>query len=375
MNTHATEVQLCNLAKTFRTFRGEVPVLKSLDLTIAAGSFFVLLGPSGCGKSTTLNLIAGLEKPSQGSISFSGRVVADSEKKLFIPPFERDVSFVFQSYALYPHMTIEQNLEFPLTNLKKKLSKAERSRRILETAQLLRIENLLDRKPSELSGGQRQRVAIGRAIVRNPVLFLMDEPLSNLDAKLRMEMRAELKALQMKLGITTIYVTHDQIEAMTLGDKIAVLNDGYIQQLGTPEEIYSQPKNVFVARFIGSPPMNILQGCVEENNGACYFKTDDFYIRIREPIAKKISEYRGRKLLLGIRPESASITETDGDFEIQFDIVENIGHEYLLHSFLKNGGKFILIVRNVPEPESKKSILLDMTRLHFFDCDTEMRIV
>jgi multiple sugar transport system ATP-binding protein len=372
---NATEVKLSNLAKTFRTFRGEVQVLKSIDITIEAGSFFVLLGPSGCGKSTLLNLIAGLEEPSQGSISFSGKVVADSKKKLSIPPFERDVSFVFQSYALYPHMTVAQNLDFPLSNLKKKLPEAERKRRVMEAAMLLRIEKLLDRKPKELSGGQRQRVAIGRAIVRNPELFLMDEPLSNLDAKLRMEMRAELKALQLKLGVTTVYVTHDQIEAMTLGDKIAVLNDGIIQQIGTPDEIYSQPENVFVAKFIGSPPMNILKGTIEENDGGMQFKTDDFTIRLREPVAKKVLPYRNKKQLLGIGPECVSVIERDGDFNIDIDIVENIGHEHLLHSFLKNGEKFIVIARSAVQQKQGRSILLEMEKLHIFDCESEKRIV
>ncbi|MFW6244425.1 MAG: ABC transporter ATP-binding protein [Fibrobacterota bacterium] len=370
----ATEVKMHAISKTFHSLRGKVEVLKSLDLSIQPGEFFVLLGPSGCGKSTTLNLIAGLEKPTRGSIYFGGKAVADSSKGLFLQPFERDVSFVFQSYALYPHMTIEQNIEFPLTNLKKKISKDERKRRVKETAEILRIKELLDRKPSELSGGQRQRVAIGRAIVRNPSLFLMDEPLSNLDAKLRMEMRAELKSLQKRLGITTIYVTHDQIEAMTLGDRIAVLENGFIQQLGTPEQIYSHPSNTFVARFIGSPPMNILKGIAEEKNGTLYFRTDTFDIRIREPLAAKMFQNKGKELLLGIRPETASISDQDSDLEIRFDVTENIGHEWLLHSFLQNGDKFIVISPKNPSKMSKVPLLLDMERLHLFYPENRQKI-
>ncbi|MFP4162854.1 MAG: ABC transporter ATP-binding protein [Chitinispirillaceae bacterium] len=374
MKTNATEVRMKKVNKTFHTLRGKVNVLKSLDLTIEPGEFFVLLGPSGCGKSTTLNLIAGLEKPSGGSIQFSNHTVADSSKGLFMQPFERDVSFVFQSYALYPHMTIEQNIEFPLTNLKQKMSKNERRRRVRETAEILRIENLLDRKPSELSGGQRQRVAIGRAIVRNPSLFLMDEPLSNLDAKLRMEMRAELKSLQKKLGITTIYVTHDQIEAMTLGDRIAVLENGYIQQLGTPEQIYSRPENSFVAKFIGSPPMNILKGEALEKENILYFKTPDLQIRIREPLATRLLQHKGEKLLLGVRPETAAIVEENADTNISFDVVENIGHEWLLHSFMNNGGKFITVTSKRPDKLNNVPLSLDMNRLHLFHPETKQRL-
>ncbi len=366
MPTAATEITLRGVSKKFRSFRGEVEVLKTLDLTITPGEFFVLLGPSGCGKSTTLNLIAGLEKPTSGAILFAGKAVADSGNGIFLPPFERDISFVFQSYALYPHMTIEKNIEFPLTNLKTKLSKQERLSRVKQVASTLKIENLLDRKPSELSGGQRQRVAIGRAIVRNPALFLMDEPLSNLDAKLRAEMRAELKALQRKLGITTVYVTHDQVEAMTLGDRIAVLEGGYIQQLGTPEEVYNRPSNTFVAKFIGSPPMNLLEGSIDKNDQGITFTASNLSIRIREPLSTRLEPLAGKKLLLGIRPEAASITEEDPDMVLDFDLAENIGHECLLHAFIDNSA-FIIINRTTPSNLKALKIKLEMDRLYFFD--------
>lgn len=370
----ATEVTLRDLSKTFHSFRGNVEVLKSLDLTICPGEFFVLLGPSGCGKSTTLNLIAGLEKPSSGTISFSDRIVADPQNSIFLPPFERDISFVFQSYALYPHMTIKQNIEFPLTNLKKKLSAKQREEKVLQTAKILRIQNLLERKPSELSGGQRQRVAIGRAIVRNPSLFLMDEPLSNLDAKLRTEMRAELKSIQKRVRITTVYVTHDQVEAMTLGDRIAILDDGIIQQIGSPEEIYRTPTNIFVASFIGSPPMNLLEGTFNIESGKALFRSDDFTITLSEPLISLLTKVKSDNYILGIRSESLSLTDTEPDMQISIDVIENLGSEYLLHSFLKNGKKFVMQTARKPEDLEKTGLSVDMNRVHVFDCETGGRI-
>jgi multiple sugar transport system ATP-binding protein len=276
---NATGITLRNLSKSFFTIRGRIDVLKSIDLEIAPGEFFVLLGPSGCGKSTPLNLIVGLEKPGGGELFFDRELIADAAGK-FHSPFERGISMVFQSYALYPHMTVAQNIAFPLTNLPRVPTHEEIAGKVKEVAGMLQIGHLLDRKPSVLSGGQRQRVAIGRAIVRNPRVCLMDEPLSNLDAKMRSEMRAHLKDLQKKLGITTVYVTHDQLEAMTLGHRIAVLNNSAIQQIGTSVEIYRRPVNQFVAKFIGSPTMNLLRGDIVEENDQFFLQADPLKIRL-----------------------------------------------------------------------------------------------
>ncbi|HET9554050.1 MAG TPA: sn-glycerol-3-phosphate ABC transporter ATP-binding protein UgpC, partial [Anaeromyxobacteraceae bacterium] len=240
-------VVLSDVTKRF----GETRVIEGLDLEIRDGEFMVLVGPSGCGKSTALRMVAGLEDATSGTISIGGRVVND------VPPKDRDIAMVFQSYALYPHMTVRQNLAFGLEI--RKTPRAEAERQIAEAAQILGIGQLLDRKPKELSGGQRQRVALGRAIVRRPAVFLFDEPLSNLDAKLRVQMRAEIKKLQARLGVTAVYVTHDQVEAMTMGHRIAVLQAGKLQQVGAPLEVYERPANLFVAAFIGTPPMSFIE--------------------------------------------------------------------------------------------------------------------
>lgn len=289
------DIKIKNVKKNFFTIkRGKVEALKEIDLEIPAGKFFVLLGPSGCGKSTLLNIAAGIEKPSDGEIYFGDKLVVSSNKKIFLSPKERDVAMVFQSYALYPHLTVYDNIAFPLKIAK--LSKNKIDEKINWAADILEIKNILNAKPSELSGGQRQRVALGRAIVREPNLLLLDEPLSNLDALLRITMRSELKSIQRKLKLTTIYVTHDQTEAMSLGDKIAVLNEGVVQQIGTPEEIYNNPANLFVARFIGSPPMNILnENLAKQINNSLNFLGD-----------RKIND-----VVVGIRPEKIEIVEKD----------------------------------------------------------------
>lgn len=248
-----------NLEKDFFTLRrGRVRALRSVDLSVDPGSFFVLVGPSGCGKSTLLNIVAGIEKPSRGTVWIGNRQVVSTEEGRFVPPRRRDVAMVFQSYALYPHMSVFENIAFPLRI--GRIDGGEADRRVREIAATLEIEDLLEARPAELSGGQRQRVALGRAIVRRPKALLLDEPLSNLDALLRTSMRGELKQLQRRLEVTTLYVTHDQTEALTLGDRIAVLKDGRIQQTGTPEDIYHRPANRFVAGFVGTPPMNLLDG-------------------------------------------------------------------------------------------------------------------
>jgi multiple sugar transport system ATP-binding protein len=289
------DIKIKNVRKNFFTVkRGKVAALKGIDLEIPAGKFFVLLGPSGCGKSTLLNIIAGIEKPSDGEIYFDDKLVASSDKKIFLSPKERDVAMVFQSYALYPHLTVYGNIAFPLKIAK--LDKNKIDEKVNWAADILEIESLLGAKPGELSGGQRQRVALGRAIVREPNLLLLDEPLSNLDALLRITMRSELRSIQRKLGLTTIYVTHDQTEAMSLGDKITVLKDGTVQQIGTPEEIYNNPANLFVAKFIGSPPMNIL-------NEKLANQVDDQFNFLE---SKSLED-----VVIGIRPEKIKIVNKD----------------------------------------------------------------
>lgn len=289
------DIKIKNIKKNFFTIkRGKVEALKDIDIEIPAGKFFVLLGPSGCGKSTLLNIIAGIEKPTTGEIHFSEKLVVSTEQKIFLSPKQRDVAMVFQSYALYPHMTVYNNMAFPLKV--SKMSKEKIEEKVNWAAEILEIQNLLGVKPGELSGGQRQRVALGRAIVREPNLLLLDEPLSNLDAMLRITMRSELKSIQRKLNLTTIYVTHDQTEAMSLGDEIAVLKDGVIQQSGAPKEIYNTPQNLFVAKFIGSPPMNILSD------------------KLIKQINDKINFLDDRKIelvVVGIRPEKIELVEKD----------------------------------------------------------------
>ncbi len=290
-----------NVTKSY----GAVEVLHKVDIQVDEGEFLVLVGPSGCGKSTLLNMIAGLEGISSGEIAIKDRVVNN------ITPSKRNIAMVFQSYALYPNMTVGQNITFGLEM--QGTPKPERDKAMAEVASLLQIENLLDRKPGQLSGGQRQRVAMGRALVRDPDVFLFDEPLSNLDAKLRVDMRTEIKKLHQKLGTTIVYVTHDQIEAMTLSTRIAVMYDGYVQQLGTPKEIYDTPANIFVATFMGSPAMNVLPAQLIEMNGAIHAEVAGAdgpkHLRI-EDAPDAYGNYVGKSVMLGIRPEA--ITDPEG---------------------------------------------------------------
>lgn len=363
----SSSVKLTNISKSFLTPRGKVEVLSEISLDILPGELFVLLGPSGCGKSTLLNLISGLEKPTKGQIVIGDTIAVDISQKIFTEPFERDTALVFQSYALYPHMTVRQNIAFPLTNLKKKLSRKSIDNRVMETARLLQIEELLERKPAELSGGQRQRVAIGRAIVRKPRLFLMDEPLSNLDARLRMDMRAQLKDLQRRLQITTIYVTHDQMEAMTLGDRIAVLQGGIIQQVGKPAEVYEQPANPFIAGFIGSPPMNLIEGSVIEENGKTALKSQDGTFALPKEAALKITISNKKSCIMGIRPENISLGNPgEGNIDVEINVVENIGSEYLAYIFLKNGNH--IVVKSTQKPTANKaSLIFKNDKILFFN--------
>jgi multiple sugar transport system ATP-binding protein len=301
-----------------KVFPGDVVAVNDLSLEIRDGEFMVLVGPSGCGKSTILRLLAGLEEVTAGEISIDGRQVTD------LPPKDRDVAMVFQNYALYPHMTVEQNLGFGLRL--RRMPKEEIRRRVLEVARILGLESLLSRKPAALSGGQRQRVAMGRAMVREPVAFLMDEPLSNLDAKLRVQMRAQLAQLHERLGTTTVYVTHDQVEAMTLGERVAVLRDGVLQQVDTPQNLYAHPANLFVATFIGSPPMNLVEATV--SRGTVSFAGYELPL----PAGVDLSGYEGRTVVLGIRPSDMEDADVWSDpslpvIEVTAQVTEDLGSE------------------------------------------------
>jgi len=351
-------VTLRDLAKRFDP--SHPPALRDFSLEVKDGEFLVLLGPSGCGKSTALRCIAGLEEPSAGQIFIADRDVTH------LAPGERDVAMVFQNYALYPHLSVRENIAFALEV--RGVGKREVLRRVAETAGRLELSELLDRKPAQLSGGQRQRVALGRAIVRNPRVFLFDEPLSNLDAKLRVDMRAELLRLHRALGATMIYVTHDQVEAMTMGQRIAVLHEGRLRQLGTPAEIYQRPADVFVARFLGNPGMNVLTGVAEVKKGRG--KGEEGRVAQCGPfqIPLALPDYAGN-LQLGIRPEDVSLWPPGsgvGDAEVT--VVEPLGSETLVH--LEADGQ--RLVARLPglaatAPGTRVGVRVDATRLHLFD--------
>jgi multiple sugar transport system ATP-binding protein len=307
---------------------GAAAILRQINLTIADGEFMVLVGPSGCGKSTLLRLIAGLETPSAGNIWVGDRLVND------LPPKARDIAMVFQSYALYPHMTVYKNLAFGLRRTRLKSSAVDQA--VQRVAQMLELETLLHRYPKQLSGGQKQRVALGRAMARNPQVFLMDEPLSNLDAKLRAQTRAQIVQLQRQLGTTTIYVTHDQTEAMTMGDRIAVLNGGEIQQIAAPLDLYQTPANRFVAEFIGSPPMNFINVTVKENTHLVH---QHFSLTLPQPWASVLQPYQGKEITIGVRPEHLSIADRGiHSIPVEVALVEALGHETYLSCVLEHEG-------------------------------------
>ncbi|MEO1718328.1 MAG: sn-glycerol-3-phosphate ABC transporter ATP-binding protein UgpC [Planctomycetota bacterium] len=336
------------LTDIWKTYEGTVEVVKGLDLDIPDGQFVVLVGPSGCGKSTTLRMIAGLEEVTKGTVRIGERDVTN------VHPKDRDIAMVFQNYALYPHMTVERNMSFALRL--RKVPRTEIKRRVHEAAGMLGIEDLLHRKPRQLSGGQRQRVAVGRAIVREPAAFLFDEPLSNLDAKLRTSTRAELKALHRRLKTTTVYVTHDQEEAMTLGDRVVVLKDGVIQQSGTPFEVFSRPANRFVATFIGTPPMNLLHGTVQREASAAWFvERGDGGARIALPakLAASESVRDSMPAVLGVRPqflsEPASAPDPDRTLVVTPDVVEPLGDLMDVHGKTAAGAT---VVARIPAHES-----------------------
>jgi multiple sugar transport system ATP-binding protein len=352
------------------------PSVKDFHLEIKDKEFLVLVGPSGCGKSTTLRMIAGLEEISEGELYIGDRLVND------VAPKDRDIAMVFQSYALYPHMNVYQNMAFGLKL--RKFKKAEIDARVREAAKILDIEHLLDRKPKALSGGQRQRVALGRAIVREPQVFLMDEPLSNLDAKLRVQMRAEISKLHKRLETTIIYVTHDQTEAMTMGDRIVVMKDGVIQQAASPEEVYNRPKNMFVAGFIGSPAMNFLNGALIEQGSEVHFRADNVNVAIPEGKAKILREkgYVGKEVILGIRPEDIHqepvfLEASPGSIvNAHIDVAENLGHEMFL--YLNGIGKETVVARvdgraGLKEGTNVK-LAFDMNKAHIFDKESELSV-
>jgi multiple sugar transport system ATP-binding protein len=350
---------------------GEVVAVNSLSLEVKDKEFLVLLGPSGCGKTTVLRCIAGLETPEEGEIYIGDRLVND------LDPKERDIAMVFQSYALYPHMTVYANLSFPLENLK--FPKDEIKTKVQKVAELLKIETLLNRKPKQLSGGQRQRVALGRAMVRDPHVFLMDEPLSNLDAKLRVYMRAELKKLQKELGVTTIYVTHDQVEAMTMGDNIAILNEGTLQQTGTPDEIYFHPSNVFVAGFIGSPPTNFFE-CTLMKGVPYILDAGEFKYPLPEHVAEAAKECASDACILGVRPQDVLVYKDakrkKGLIKAVLDVVEPLGDVMILD--LKVGD---YLVKAVVGPDFKAKwgdelwIAFPADKIHIFDKKTGATLV
>ncbi len=347
----------------------EVHAVKDVNLHIRDKEFVVLVGPSGCGKSTTLRMVAGLEEISGGEILIGDRVVND------LPPKDRDIAMVFQNYALYPHMTVYDNMAFGLKM--RKFPKAEIEKRVQDAADILGIRELLKRKPRQLSGGQRQRVAVGRAIVRHPQVFLFDEPLSNLDAKLRVQMRVELKRLHDRLETTAIYVTHDQVEAMTLGDRVVVMKDGWIQQVGEPLELYGKPANKFVAGFIGSPAMNFAEATVTEEAGQVIVTNPGLRVSVPPARVERMRAYKGQTVTVGVRPEDMHIETGEGrtGFDAIVEVVEPLGSEILLDVKV---GNTVMVARVDPTVRAKVGEKLRLNvhpdRLHFFDAKTEQAI-
>ncbi|MEO6944897.1 MAG: sn-glycerol-3-phosphate ABC transporter ATP-binding protein UgpC [Lacisediminihabitans sp.] len=350
--------------KASRLYPGSTrPAVDQLDLHVADGEFLVLVGPSGCGKSTSLRMLAGLEEVNEGNILIGERNVTD------VPPKDRDIAMVFQNYALYPHMTVAENMGFALKIAG--VNKDERASRVLEAAKLLDLEPYLARKPKALSGGQRQRVAMGRAIVRSPQVFLMDEPLSNLDAKLRVQTRTQIASLTRRLGVTTVYVTHDQTEALTMGDRIAVLKDGVLQQVGTPRELYAQPLNVFVAGFIGSPAMNLFDADVVEGGlkfGTTVAKVD------RETLAGAAN-----RVTIGVRPEDVVVSASGEGLPVTVDIVEELGADGYLYGHADINGDRVDMVARVDgrvHPNSGDQVFIHPTpeHIHVFNTETGLRL-
>ena len=353
-----------------KIFDKDVVAVNQANINIEDKEFVVLVGPSGCGKSTTLRMIAGLEEITEGEIYIGDRFVND------VPPKDRDIAMVFQNYALYPHMTVYQNMAFGLKL--RKYPKREIEKRVSEAAEILEINELLNRKPKALSGGQRQRVAVGRAIVRKPKVFLFDEPLSNLDAKLRVQMRTEISKLHNRLETTMIYVTHDQMEAMTMGDRIVIMKDGDVHQIDSPLKLYNVPKNKFVAGFIGSPSMNFINGTITNSSDQLFFDEGNIKLTIPSKLKEKLSNYIDNDIILGIRPED--IYEADFAHEVKnlasvesvVEVVEPLGNEVFI--YLNTGlNSYIARVaaRKTPPVGQKINIVFNMNKVHFFDINTE----
>ncbi len=385
-------VALRGLGKSFVDAQSHktVKAVDDLNLEIRDGEFLVLVGPSGCGKSTALRMIAGLEETSEGEIFIGDRVVNN------LPPRERNIAMVFQNYALYPHMSVYDNMAFALKLRRMpgffgRLSNAAEARKVKteidaqvkEAAELLDIVHLLDRKPKALSGGQRQRVALGRAIVRHPEVFLMDEPLSNLDAKLRVQTRAELIKLHRRLGVTTIYVTHDQVEAMTMGQRIAVMKDGLLQQCAEPLVMYHRPANVFVASFMGTPAMNIMPAKLSQQNGTLMVDAGSFQVPLPEERAASLSKYAGQEIIFGIRPEhihaangAPAELRRDNTVRLPVEVVEPMGATSIV--YLRTGAKSLLAELNGSTPVKEGEnldVIIDTNEAHIFDAQTEVAIV
>jgi multiple sugar transport system ATP-binding protein len=362
------------LEHVYKIYPGNVTAVHDANLTIEDQEFVVLVGPSGCGKSTTLRMVGGPGGDLQGHHLIDGKKVND------VPPKNRDIAMVFQNYALYPHMSVYENMAFGLKL--RRYPKAEIDARVREAADILGIQHLLERKPKELSGGQRQRVAVGRAIVRKPKAFLFDEPLSNLDAKMRVQMRTEISKLHTRLSSTMIYVTHDQVEAMTMGDRIVVMKDGLIQQVAPPLELYDQPANQFVAGFIGSPPMNFFTGRLEQKGGGIWFHEGKFSLRVDESQAAKLLSHVGQDVVFGIRPEDAAdvlyVTNPNPDHQIKarVEVVEPMGAETFLYL---STGKHSFIARvagsEKTDVNQELTLVLTMKKSHFFDKATGATIV
>ncbi|MBP2307897.1 sn-glycerol-3-phosphate ABC transporter ATP-binding protein UgpC [Azospirillum melinis] len=354
-------VEIRNVRKSY----GPVEAIKGIDIAIQDGEFLVLLGPSGCGKSTLLRMVAGLEGITGGEIAIGGRVVNH------LDPKDRDIAMVFQNYALYPHMTVFDNMAYGLKI--RGIPKAEIRARVDKAANILELGRFLDRRPSQLSGGQRQRVAMGRAIVREPAAFLFDEPLSNLDAKLRTQMRVEIKRLQDRLGITSLYVTHDQVEAMTLADRILVMNHGVAEQIGTPLEVYQRPASLFVAGFIGSPPMNVLDGRIDDRGEAVLLPGGQ---RLALPQARPTDA--GRPVKLGIRPEHMAVAAQDfsGGFSIEVELVEALGADTVVYGRLPDGESLLVRMAGIPTVRERDRLTVAPQdgALHLFDAVTGRRM-
>jgi multiple sugar transport system ATP-binding protein len=361
------EVTFEDVSKTF----GQVMAVNKLNLRVSQGEFLVLLGPSGCGKTTSLRMLAGLERISSGTIRIGETVVNE------LPPRSRNVAMVFQSYALYPHLSVFDNLAYPLRI--RGTPKGSIAPRVHEVSRLLQIEGLLERRPKQLSGGQRQRVALGRAIVRHPAVFLMDEPLSNLDAQLRVHTRGELKRLQSELGVTTIYVTHDQAEAMTLADRVAIMRDGVLQQVGPPREIYDRPANIFVAGFLGSPGMNFLLGALTVEAGKVWWTSNDTRVGLPSEWGSALNSASSTgTVYLGIRPEDVIIRDTPDDIALPAEVYvsEALGNETLVRLQL-NGQELVARAEASFEPEIGARVWVrpNMARAHLFDAKSEARMV